>query len=449
MRVVLLAAVVLGLASAGLPAVDAAQPAPALCCTLSGTFPWGDLAFAGPATLLVPQAEIRTLSPEEVERERERRRAWLQRPREEVLGELVQRAPGEPENVYQFRRWLAERYLDWMRANPEAALRVDPRRARALSLAALEVSQSGLRSISTVTLWEGDVQVSKQVTSWGGTTIETDLVNLRAGAVPGPRYVAAWAHAAPHRPVAALLDREGRSLVAGLGQLRPLVWLAEDTLLALEPADNATELVLLTVDSQGRVQQRRSAGRSPAHLSGGAAERVPDAPWAVVSEPLRGVWAVDLTTGQVQPVRDRQGELQPHAAVPVAWDRRVWVLTLSNRFWLLGLGAARTGVEVSERLELPHTPGQDPWEGPLAAGPDGLVVARDVMLRRVVGRGVTSGTSSGSVSLWWLARGSQTPRPLDLQIRYRSPSRPVAVSPDGRWLAAQVTEREVRLWRLR
>lgn len=170
------------------------------CCDYSGTFAWAELAFVGPNTLLVPQVELRTLSPEEVEKERERRRAWLKRPKEELVDELVQRQPDEPENVYRFRRWVAERYVEWVQANPDAALRIDPRRARAIRLVALEVKNTTLQPVSSIMLWEGDAPVQKQISRWGGMTLEKDLVNLRGGAVLGPRFVAAWAQAHPLPP---------------------------------------------------------------------------------------------------------------------------------------------------------------------------------------------------------------------------------------------------------
>ncbi|GBD30317.1 hypothetical protein HRbin32_01420 [bacterium HR32] len=389
------------------------------------------------------------MSPEEVERERERRRAWLQRPTDEVLDELVQRTPGEPDNVYRFRRWLAERFLDWLRTNPDAALRADPRRARALWVEAVDVSEAGLRPAGRVTVWEGDVTVSKQVSAWGGVTRETDMTNLRAGALPGTQQVAAWAWAHPHGPVAALLDREGKRFISSLGELRPLVWSSPDTLLALTAREGRAELVLLTVDAQGRITRRQSLGPSPASATLASAERLPDSPWAVLVQPLRGVWAVDLAGGKVLPVHDREGELRPREAVPVAWDGRVWVLSLTNRFWLAGLRSTDSGVQVSERVQLPHNPGEDLWLGPVAAGPDGLILAREVMLRRSVGRGATAGTSSGRVSLWWLGKGRSVPEPLNLEVPYRFSERPVAVSPDGRWLAARTSHQEVRLWRLR
>lgn len=90
------------------------------------------------------------------------------RPTEEIVDEFVRRQPGEPENVYQFRRWIAQTYVKHVKANPEAFLAAGQEYVAEMGLRVLRLTAGGIHELRHVPVWGGLVPVQSMVSSFGG-----------------------------------------------------------------------------------------------------------------------------------------------------------------------------------------------------------------------------------------------------------------------------------------
>lgn len=432
--------------------------------------PWGDLYFLDSEHLLVPYAEIRAPTPEELAQERARRQEWLKRPTEEIVDELVQKTPGEPENVYKFRRWLAERFVEYVKANPDMALKADQKYVHETGLRVFRPCSGGIEEIQRIPVWRGRASVQNTMTSLGGPGPQaiswtTPMANLQVGVVAGSRYVAAWSWPGlSSRPedrgtplAAVLLDRASLRVLAPLEDMRPVIWVGPERLLVLHHFEGKWHPALLDVltTPEGVAFQiaRRYTGLTfakPAPLTMDAPVLLPppagDQPrFLLFRHRLKAAW-LDLEDDRFETLDE--GTITPYGRFELLGSR-VWMVLLSNAWWAVGIRDSGERVIVDQRHKLPFESGRM-WEGPVAAVRDGLLWGPDPGIQRELGRNARSGSSSNQLALYWFHPQTQTLRRLPLPT---IPARPpvgnghlVAVSPDNRWLAVRVSEEEVRIW---
>lgn len=435
----------------------AGAPVGTLCCTVREPIPWGQLAFTPGGELLLPVAHVVTLSEEELRQERERRQKWLERPIEEQVDELVRREPGEDERIYRFRRWIAKRYLEGIRKDPEAALPEKVQRVREVELRVLRPTSSGLEAVARLSLWQGDVDVSTEVSHFGGQTLTKRLINVWAGAVVGERWIAAWARVYAARQgwsytdVALLLDGRDPKRWRPLGAVHPLLWTAPERLLVIVQREGHPTLAELELDAEGKVRQERLLDRAPSHRL--TATPIPGTRKVLLKQGFVA-YLLDLETGkvgrQLQTLQAGQAEIKVPLWTPVlAHAGSLWVVDrLQSRFYQI---ASKNGaLHVVSSLKLPRRTGEDFWGGPLVPVGEGFMVVREKQLRRRLSQKATSGTTTGWFGLWWVKPADpRSLRPLSLpDIKIDAETQPAAVSPDGRWLALRVDENTVQVWKL-
>lgn len=410
----------------------------------------GEPAFVDEELPLVPVAGVVEVDEATLARERERRRAWLARPAWEIVDELMRRDPGEGEAMDRFRRWLADRYVESLKAHPEAAAMPDPRRLVSLGLRAVRIRDSGIETVAEIPLWQGDLPVRQQVGRHGGASWTVDLTNAWAGALPGPHRVAVWAwpDRAAGEPVAVLLDPRALDAPRPLADVLPLAWLDSSTLVALARREGGWALVRLGLDDEGRLRDERVIARPPSlHI---ATALLPGARSAVLARGFE-LFRLDLADGRIAPLDvDGRTLRTTTCGWPTVAAGRIWLAEGPVGRRLLALVPAGAGFHVATALPLPWGMGEPAWCSPLAARGPLLVLGRRRQHVRELGRG-----ARGAAGLPWLdlfvldvSRGGM-PLPLELPpVEHQWASRPVAISPDGRWLAVRIGADELRVVRL-
>lgn len=434
--------------------------------------PWGDLYFLDSERLLVPYAEIHKPTPEELVQERARRAEWLKRPTSEIVDELVHKTPGEPENVYRFRRWLAEGYVESIKANPEAVLEAETEDVRETGLRVLRVTGRGADEQQRIPVWNGRASVQDVISSQGGLGPQaiswtTPMVNLHVGVAAGERYVAAWSwpgvSGRPEDsgvPLAALiLDRATLRVVAPLEEMRPVIWVGPDRLLVLRQIEGSWHPSLLEVSTTSGAVELRMVRTYPTPAFNRPASVFSLTSPVLLPSPSGGhprfllfrrggkaIW-LDLETGRSEAM-GREVFLSPYGAFRLLGPR-AWTASLSGSWWAVGIRDAGGRVVVDRHYKLPYEPLVS-WEGPVAAARHRLLWGKDPGIRRELGRGAASGGSSNRLEFFWFYPETRSLRPVPLPI---IPAKPpdgngflVSISPDQRWLAARVSEREVRIW---
>ncbi|GIX30630.1 MAG: hypothetical protein KatS3mg124_1102 [Porticoccaceae bacterium] len=255
--------VIAALAIGGLASAQASEP----CCAIAGPIAWGEVAFLAEDVLAVPTAEVVEADAAQRAEEAARRREWLSRPRKERLDELVERDPDEGEAMYRFRRWVAERYLEFLDRSP--APEGGTRRLTGLGVALFRLRDGGIEPMARIPLWRGDVPVHSQIShhgGLGGASWTLEMVNAWAGAHPGPRWTVLWAW--PDRgyggePLAALLRAVDPPEPEFLGAFLPLDWQDADSLIALGRRDGAWWLLRVRLDSAGTLLAEERLARAP------------------------------------------------------------------------------------------------------------------------------------------------------------------------------------------
>lgn len=433
--------------------------------------PWGDLHFVDTDTLLVPYATIRTPGPDELAAERARREAWLARPTEEIVDELVKPQPGEPEGLHRFRRWIARAYIDAVKTDPQRALEAGVRYVTETGVRVVDLSAGGLAERARIPVWRGLVRVQDRVSSLGGlgagaSEHVTPMVNLQVGVVAGSRYLVLWSwpgKGSPERersgPLTVLVERDGLTVIGPLGAVRPVVWVDGERLFALVSDGDRWVPALLAIERRAgglgtrvlRIFDRPSFGDvwGPAFPVLLPAAAQAEARLLVYRDRLRLGW-LDLVTGEsgrLERTRTASPLTLPAGAGVVELSGRAWLVALAGRWQLLAVrdGGGRPVLDRAREL-----PSDGFWCGPLAATAEALLLCRDPGIRRALGRGVEAAGGSGLVELWFLRPVSGRLRRLDLppvpfDVPREGRGAVVAVSPDGRWLAARASEREVRI----
>lgn len=424
--------------------------------TLKKPIPWGQIAFTRQGYLLLPVAQVVSLSEEELRRERERRRRWLDRPTEEQVNELVQREPGEDERSYRLRRSLAELYLRWLKANPQVAMPKEIKRARKVELLVVKPSLSGLDEVARIPLWEGDIDVVGQISHFGGRIFTKDMTNLWAGAIVGKRWIAAWARIFYPRQrydVTILVNAQDFKQWSLLGEMHPLCWIDEKRLLVSMDKGGKPTLVELRLGEGGKVQEERLLAPSPSSRL--SATVVPETNQVLIKRAFV-FHSLDLETGSITKAQQGFKVSGQEIKIPM-WtnflihDGHLWVVDrIRSRLYSL-VPSQKASLRIIASWSLPRKMGEDFWDGPLLALDSGLVLVRERQFRRSLGRRATSGTSTGWGSLWLFdPKTSHTPQPLPLpDIRIESETQPAALSPDGLWLALRVDEQTLQVWMVR
>jgi hypothetical protein len=425
--------------------------------TIQEPIPWGQIAFTKRGYLLVPVAQTVKLSEEEIRAEQERRRKWLEKPTEEQVDELVKREPGEDERAYRLRRWIAEKFLEGLKANPDAAIPREPQRVRRIELRVLHPTSLRLEEIARIPLWEGDVDDSTQVSYFEGHTLTKSMTNIWAGALVGEHWIAAWARVhyprgkQPRQDIALILDANDPKRFSLLGEMHPLCWTGINRLLVMLNKNGRPTLAELELDADGKVQQERVLALAPEQRL--SAVPVPNTKRILLKSGFVAYW-LDLETGKVSKqqtsIRVGREEIKvPSWTNPLVHGDALWMADwLKSRLYKIA-SSGGNDLQVVASWSLPYKMGEDFWDGAVVAVGETLILARARQLRRSLGPRASSSTTTGWFSLWLFEPKSGSLQLLNLpDIRIDAETRPAAVSPDGHWLALRVDENRLQIWML-
>ena len=429
------------------PATLTAQP-----LTVHAPIAWGSVAFTPQGQLLFPVAVIEQLSEEEIRQEREKRKAWLNRPIDEQVDELVSPHPGESEKIYEFRRWIAKRYIEWAKTNPEAVLKGSFKRVRAIEIKQLD-PETG-RTISRYKLWQGNIPVSNQISYLGGLGSGKKQViprsNIKSGILPGKKWFAAWAWVdEPHSPPITILidpNRASEAPVSILPGYKPLSWLSDRQMLAIKypdidqkghGGDKRLVLVKITLDQAGQPISTDIIVSRKKYFS---AAIVPGKPNPVLVYLSWVLGVLNLQTGTIKPLRLHGKKMNmPACGQVTVWQGHIWIPEKPLGQRLLALDVQEGKFRIAKQISLPYQFREGPWCGALAAFKDGLILGRDLLIRRSLNKHASSAHRSGKVALYIYRPGGGLQK-LELPPVLQPGTtgiRPIAISPDNRWLAAR------------
>jgi len=436
---------------------------------IRGVTPWGDIVFLDDRTLIVPYAHTRELTPEELERERKKAYQFLNRPTEEIVDELVKPEQGEAHAINAFRRWLAERYIEYLKANPEAQ-RIEGEYVEELGIRFFSISREGIREVKSIPLWQGLGRVQTNVYYIGGLgtgqRLELHRVNLHVGVRVGKDIISVWTShpEQPDNTTTVFLSKNTLEVLGYTSGFIPLEWIDRENVFALKHSPNNKWIagiykVLPTSDKLLIPVKVLNVGLSPRPSFTGEIVKIPanrtQSFLAVIHNGK--ISLLDTTTEAISPLYLQdffKGKRYLKASANSGlqtFNRRVWTVGLAGNWVVAGIGETTEGIKVDYVYELPKT-GEPPghWGGPLATTSGYLILAFDPMLWREKEKGVYGGSSSHLVELWafdprtkYLSRIEGTGR-----IPYRRGYRVVATSPGGRLLAARTGDDEVKIWEL-